>query len=263
MKYHELERLTAAGLDALASREPQPVIVMPSGSLEQHGPHLPLGTDALNSSAISREIARLTGAVLLPSIPYTWVGGTRSYPLAVNVPAQTSVDYAAAVIRNLYSWGFRKFVAVNCHGGAIASYRLLGRMMLEEGIRIMVLYGPSSPPADENPKRRIEGMDRETCTCLGAMHISGRKKDLKRIEQRIRECVEMFGEDRPSHAPEEAGILRRWANLGFDYTHECLHVSPTLRVSAAKGAGFIRSLARACLPYIKSYEEELDKEVAQ
>lgn len=259
LKFCEFERLTSDEVKALAGKRPQPVIVMPSGSLEQHGPHLPLGTDAFNSTAISREIARLAGGILLPRIPYTWVGGTRSYPVAVNTPAQTALDYAAAVIRSLHSSGFRKFVVVNSHGGAIATYRLLARVMLEQGVRILVLYPPAAF-SDGKPAKVLGKYEREASTLLGALSIFGRKKDVARIQKRTREVLDMFDGERPVLAPEELRTIRSWADVGFDYTHECMHVAPSRNVSVQKGVAFIRAMGRAYLPHVRAYERQVEEE---
>lgn len=52
------------------------VILLPIGSLEQHGPHSPLGSDEMLTRLMAEEIARQTGAVVAPSIAY----GVRSQP---------------------------------------------------------------------------------------------------------------------------------------------------------------------------------------
>lgn len=257
MKMRELALLTSGEVQALAARRPQPVIVIPSGSLEQHGPHLPLGTDALNSMATARELAGCLGGLLAPAIPYTWVGGTRVYPVGINPPAQVAVDYAAGLVRSLHAAGFCKFVLVNCHGGAIAGYRLLARVLLEEGIRILVLYPPSSF-SREGPGKMLAGLDRETSTCLGALRLAGREQDVRRVLSRTREALAMFGEGRPAPEPPELPTIRRWAEVGFDYAHECQHVPPTLKASAAKGAAFIRALARAFVPTVREYEGSVE-----
>ena len=64
---YELERLTAAAMAQLLERGVS-VAVVPFGSIEHHGGHLPLGTDALLADAIGREVAGRLGAVLAPKI---------------------------------------------------------------------------------------------------------------------------------------------------------------------------------------------------
>src|SRR5579883_3280853 len=45
-------------------------LILPIGSVEQPGPHLPLSTDAIVADAMAREVARSTGGLVLPNIPY-------------------------------------------------------------------------------------------------------------------------------------------------------------------------------------------------
>jgi creatinine amidohydrolase len=54
-----------------------PVAILPLGATEQHGHHLPLGTDIFLAEGISRKLSEKTGALLLPTLSfgYSWFGG--------------------------------------------------------------------------------------------------------------------------------------------------------------------------------------------
>jgi creatinine amidohydrolase len=54
----------------VAERARCPLVFLPVGPLEWHGPHLPLGTDPLNSEEVSLRLAREVGGVVLP--PSIW-----------------------------------------------------------------------------------------------------------------------------------------------------------------------------------------------
>ncbi|HSQ03938.1 MAG TPA: creatininase family protein, partial [Burkholderiales bacterium] len=47
-----------------------PLVIFPAGSVEQHGPHLPAGTDIFASIAISEQIARRMDGLVLPAVPF-------------------------------------------------------------------------------------------------------------------------------------------------------------------------------------------------
>src|SRR5690606_19636383 len=83
------ERLTAPELKALAARDA--LVVLPVGSLEQHGPHLPVWTDSFIAHALAcraAEEARDVPAVVLPPI---WTGlSEHHFPFGGTI----SVDYA-------------------------------------------------------------------------------------------------------------------------------------------------------------------------
>ena len=61
----ESYKLTA---DALMAQDPD-LAILPVGSLEQHGPHLPLMTDWAIAAELGRRVAELTGGFLLPALP--------------------------------------------------------------------------------------------------------------------------------------------------------------------------------------------------
>ncbi len=57
-------------------REQSPVVFLPCGATEQHGPHLPLGTDALLASALCEDVARQVDGLVAPALSY----GYKSQP---------------------------------------------------------------------------------------------------------------------------------------------------------------------------------------
>src|SRR3954468_23866035 len=64
---HELEMLTGHALSGLLERV-APAAVVPFGSIEHHGGHLPVGADAVLADAVGREVARGLGAVRAPTV---------------------------------------------------------------------------------------------------------------------------------------------------------------------------------------------------
>lgn len=64
---HELEMLTARELQQLVDAGGL-AVVMPFGSLEHHGGHLPLGADAILADAVGTQVAQRLGVVLAPTV---------------------------------------------------------------------------------------------------------------------------------------------------------------------------------------------------
>lgn len=75
MSCYELETMSWTDYRDLITKKKPPILV-PVGSIEQHGPHLPLATDSLIPAAICREVASRTGAVVAATLSY----GARSTP---------------------------------------------------------------------------------------------------------------------------------------------------------------------------------------
>src|SRR6201986_413332 len=118
----EWARMTAPELRACASRE-SALAILPAGSLEQHGPHLPVITDTASASAAAIAAARLVAAeVPVAVLPGLWLGLSEHHlPFGGTI----SVDYAAyraileSVVRSLRALGFARLLIVNGHGGNI------------------------------------------------------------------------------------------------------------------------------------------------
>ena len=56
--------------EAAARLAQMPVAILPVGSTEQHGPHLPLGTDIFLAEELAKRVSDATGAVVLPSLNF-------------------------------------------------------------------------------------------------------------------------------------------------------------------------------------------------
>lgn len=95
------------------------VVLIPTGSLEQHGRHLPLFTDSILVTAVAEGVeSRLPAKVLLT--PTLWLGASGHHlPFAGSLSASFEA-YVAALIdvcESLIPHGFTKFYALNGHGG--------------------------------------------------------------------------------------------------------------------------------------------------
>ncbi|HST64939.1 MAG TPA: creatininase family protein [Mycobacteriales bacterium] len=101
---------------------PHEVGLVPVGATEQHGPHLPAGTDTIVATAVCTEVAAATGAVVLPAIP---VGC--SFGHGREIPGTLSLTPAllAALVGQYADWaassGLRRLLFVNGHMGNSAA----------------------------------------------------------------------------------------------------------------------------------------------
>ena len=87
------------------------------GSFEQHGPHLPLSTDALIAEAVAGEVADELGGVLGPTIPVGVSPEHMSYPGTVSLSAETLKAAVTDVVSSLRRHGFEEIILINGHGG--------------------------------------------------------------------------------------------------------------------------------------------------
>jgi creatinine amidohydrolase len=95
------------------------VVLVPLGSVEQHGRHLPLATDALIADALAGRVETLLpDRVLL--LPTMWVGYAphhRGFPGTLSAPWDVYVRLLEAVIGPLVESGLRRFLLLNAHAG--------------------------------------------------------------------------------------------------------------------------------------------------
>lgn len=104
-----------AGRDRADDRPP--VALLPTGAVEQHGPHLPLGVDTWLAEAVCLGVAGRDDSVLVAErLPYGCSWHHTRLPGTVTLRTRTFVDLVADVCRSLVANGYRPLV-VNGHGG--------------------------------------------------------------------------------------------------------------------------------------------------
>ena len=88
------------------------------GSIEQHGPHLPLNMDTLDGDELARRIARGLGdALAAPTIRPGCSGHHMEFPGTITVPPETLMDVIRSYCRSLDEHGFQYVALVPTHGG--------------------------------------------------------------------------------------------------------------------------------------------------
>ncbi|WP_248907302.1 creatininase family protein [Halocatena marina] len=96
-------------------------VVVAVGSVEQHGPHLPLIMDTLAGDELSRRIAKKLGdALVAPTIRPGCSGHHMDFPGTITIPAETLMDLIRSYCRSLDEHGFEHIVLVATHGGNFA-----------------------------------------------------------------------------------------------------------------------------------------------
>lgn len=89
--------------------------VLPVGVVEQHGYHLPLGTDTIRAEEFSKRAAPKMNAVVLPAIPYCYSGG--ELPGTINISPQVFSLLVTDIVLELARLGFKNVVIFLAHGG--------------------------------------------------------------------------------------------------------------------------------------------------
>lgn len=100
--------------------ETEALAILPVGSVEQHGPHLPLLVDTIQVEAIASEVSRRTGAPVAPPLVYSSSQGhSRMFPGTLALTPNTAQTAIQELCWWLYNAGFRKIFVLNGHVGNI------------------------------------------------------------------------------------------------------------------------------------------------
>jgi creatinine amidohydrolase len=134
--------------DVGALRGDRIVALLPAGSYEQHGPHLPIDTDTYLVSAVCSKAADRAVAgdpeleiLLLPTIPIGRSSHHLDFPGSLSVSAETYIKLIEEVCDSLYPHGFRRILIVNGHGGNLDCLRIAARNVRD---RMECLVGVAS-----------------------------------------------------------------------------------------------------------------------
>ena len=104
----ELRRLLDGGVTS---------VVVPFGSVEAHGGHLPLGCDALLADIVGAEVALRINAILAPTVRVGYAAEHMAETGTVTIAHETLTQVAVQVGQSLFSHGFRRLILVSTHGG--------------------------------------------------------------------------------------------------------------------------------------------------
>lgn len=107
------EQLRAAAADWL--------VVLPIGATEQHGPHLPTGTDFFTIQAVAEESARIASAeipvIVTPALPFGSSDHHLMFGATLSLSTETYYKVLRELVESLVTDGFRRIFLLNGHGG--------------------------------------------------------------------------------------------------------------------------------------------------
>jgi creatinine amidohydrolase len=94
------------------------VAFLPIGSLEQHGYHLPIGTDSIIAEAVANECAKqFDHAFVVPTLPYSASFEHAAFPGSISLRSTTIIAVIQDIVHSLERMGVSKIVIINGHGG--------------------------------------------------------------------------------------------------------------------------------------------------
>ena len=138
-----------------------PLVILPVGALEAHGPHLPLGADQIQAEQTALALADRVDGLVAPTVPYGSAPGARRFPGTVSLTMGQLETHVTGVLSELARSGVRRILVLSGHGerGHMAALREAAdeTMQAFTGVRIVVLCdydfvyelrGKESPASD-------------------------------------------------------------------------------------------------------------------
>jgi creatinine amidohydrolase len=94
------------------------VVIIPCGSIEEHGTHLPLCTDSIQAEYIALEVAKKTGSLVAPALRYGLCNSTRNFPGTVTIGFDSLRSIMTDILDDFVRNNFRRLIVVSGHAGS-------------------------------------------------------------------------------------------------------------------------------------------------
>ena len=231
------------------------VAVLPVGTVEQHGPHLPLVTDVLTAGEMSRLAVESAPeeSVLLPSVYYSFNEHHMDFPGTIAVEGQTIINYVTDIGRSLARHGFRKILLVNGHGSNVPFLDEAARNITNgtEAICAMASWWSLIPHPllrelreSEYPGGMAHGCELETSVLL---HLRPDLVQMEKAEKDISfQATEFFYWDLQTPSPI---FFQEWFSR---YSRTGTVGDPT-KATAEKGRRFVEAVVERMVTLIREF----------
>jgi creatinine amidohydrolase len=227
------------------------IIILPVGTTEEHGQHLPVECDAIIAKYIGDELGKAADAAGLPvlvmrTIYYGFsMGAVRRWPGCPNIDTRTFISYIHSIVESLVNEGFRKIVLLDCHGNHDCLLRTVMREIADEYNVFIMIISPSALAGKvynaikRDPQGDIHGGEYET-SCI--LHIAPHLVDTSAYTN-----VDAIRCNTPLRGP-----VSTW---GLQETKTGLFGDPTY-ASAATGKACLDAAVAEGLKLLKLYYEQ-------
>ena len=113
--------------------EKRKTVLIPVGSIENHGKHMPLGTDTLIPDRIVELLEEKCDVMIAPTSPYGATDNIYGCPGTITIGTDGLIMILTKIVDCLYRYGFRKFIILNGHGGNCKAIEAVGMYLHKKG----------------------------------------------------------------------------------------------------------------------------------
>jgi creatinine amidohydrolase len=234
------------------------VAIMPIGSIEQHGPALPLGTDSLLAYNVAREAARWANVICVPS---TWVGLSAHHMMfagSLTLSQDTFIKVIVEVASGLAQHGFRKIVLYNGHGGNEVAMSYAADLITNNTPAQALLFGIAELRKiylkDNAHLLDIHAGIGETSGMLAAYP---ELVEMERLEKPTM-TLEPFRQKLLEQVRQDSSLLR-YVTLGLPAVHEissngCITIGDPHEASVERGKSNFEEYVKTLVGFIQVWE---------
>ncbi len=146
LDYDEYDLGSMTWEDAGEALETADMVVLPTGSIEQHSKHLPVTVDTLRAENLTRELVeaapeRGLSMVRLPTLPYGYSEHHMTYPGTITLGADTYQSVLEEIGASMAEHGADRLAIVNCHGGNRSPMKLAAdRLQRDHGLEVYPVH---------------------------------------------------------------------------------------------------------------------------
>ena len=230
-----------------ALRKTEGVVLVPIGSIEIHGPHLPVGCDTLVIEKLVTMVEEREPVLVAPVLAYTMAPVARLHPGGISLPPELLVEHLQCVCDELSRNGFTKIVLVHGHGGNVAMHNMILSTTLDRAKPHSLYSIPPWAGTDEVVKELKETAEHghacelETST---VMYLFPELCHLDRVQ----------GQTYPRQRDLDVGPAATPVDWAANYPHYA--VGDPSKASAEKGAKIMNAWADAVAGVVRKVKKD-------
>ena len=236
----------------------QPVVVLPIGSVEDHGHHLPLDTDNFLISNICEEAAkRADGEILLlPLIPYGFETHHMDFPGTIDIDIEHLLHFVTDITKSVAHHGFRRILIADGHGSNMPILELAARRTNVETESVCACFIWPSLALEAIQQVRTSGKggmahagELETSVYL---HIDASKVDMAKAQKDLNmPDSDFMWLDLTEGSP--VNLMEQWSS----FSKTGVHGDPAL-ANAEKGEVIFEAVVSRFLELVREFKNRPD-----
>ncbi len=227
------------------------VVILPTGSTEQHGPHLPLHTDISCAFEIAKRVADRAGCLVAPPLPFGYSELWHRYPGTISFTPPTFRAAVLDICQSLIRTGFKRLFILNGHNPNLAPLQAIAEEVVDRYEDRSISIAVAS----------YFFMGKEACDRIGDNFRDGTHANEFETSLQLALCPTLVKFDLVKDRPyvydrvicfaEGAMVVNAWPDPA---SHNGIYGNPAA-ASAEKGRAYLDALIQAIVDFVGRFRE--------